>query len=716
MGGRRPVVVAAAAVVVALGLGAWWWLGRPAFRLLPPDSGQNILLVTIDTLRGDALSSYGGPARTPNLDGLAAHGARFTFAHAHAVITLVSHTTILTGEFPYQHGVRDNGGYRLRPGTATVATRLKALGFATGAFIGGFPLTKRFGLTPGFDVYDDQIPEMRGVVDFALPERRANVVVGRAVDWIGRQNGRFFAWVHVFDPHSPYRPPEPYLSEYSAQPYYGEVAWTDHALGPLFARLKTLSRPTLVIVTADHGESLGEHGELTHGMFAYEATLHIPLIIAEIEPGATHQPRGEVIDTPVRHIDILPTILDCAGAPPDDTLPGSSLREVIRNGRGGDRPEYFEAMTFNLTRGWAPLRGVLVGREKYIDLPIRELYDLARDPKEQDNLAPAEPARLQVMANTLRTYNMAPPDRPGEVTAEVKASLRALGYVSGSAPERTTYTEADDPKRLVNVDSDLHRAIQLYESGDAQAAITLFKSVITRRPDMADASIYLAYVYWDAGRIDDAIATLEAAVKAGVGERDVRTRLGIYLAESKRDTKRAIALLEQSPSDDVEALNGLGVAYTDAGRPADALRTFRHILTLDPTNGLAYQNIAVIQLREALAIRDPKAPRRIAGIQEAEKSVRAALDADPSLADAYTTYGVILADTGRRTEAIDNWRHAVELDPTAFDALENLTDELLNAGRLDEARRYGQQFLTSAPPALYQADINRIRARLAGGR
>jgi arylsulfatase A-like enzyme/Tfp pilus assembly protein PilF len=711
----RTLALAGVVVAVGLGLGTWQWLRGPAFRLLPPDSGQDILLVTIDTLRADALSSYGGPAQTPNLDALAAHGARFTFAHAHAVVTLVSHTTILTGLLPYQHGIRDNGGYRLRPGTATVATRLKALGFATGAFVGGFPLTKRFGLTPGFDVYDDQIPEMRGVVDFALPERRADVVVSRALDWIGRQDGRFFAWVHVFDPHSPYRPPEPYLSEYREQPYYGEVAWTDHALGPLFARLKTLSRPTLVIVTADHGESLGEHGELTHGMFAYEATLHIPLIIAEVRPGVTRQPRGEVIDTPVRHIDILPTILDCAGAPPDTALPGSSLRDVIRNGGGGARPEYFESMTFNLTRGWAPLRGVLVGKQKYIDLPIRELYNLVKDPKEQDNLAPAQPAEVQVMDNTLRTYNVAPPDRPGQVTAEVKASLQALGYVSGSAPRRATYTEADDPKRLVSVDTDLHRAIQLYETGDVQAAVDLFKSVIARRPDMADASIYLAYVYWDAGQIGDAIATLEAAVKAGVGERDVRTRLGIYLAESKRDTKRAIALLEQSPTDDVEALNGLGVAYTDAGRSADALQTFRRILALDPTNGLAYQNIAVIQLRAALAIHDPKDPRRVAGIREAEKSVRAALSADPSLSDAYTTYGVILADTDRRSEAIDSWKRAVQLDPTDFDALENLTDELLNAGRIDDARRYGEQFLKNAPAALYQADINRIRTRLAGG-
>jgi arylsulfatase A-like enzyme len=264
---RRAWLVALVAALIA-GAAAWaLWPRRAAFTL-EPTADQNVLLVTIDTLRADALSSYGGPAQTPNLDRLAAGGARFSFAHAHAVVTLPSHTSILTGQLPYEHGMRDNSGFRVKEGTATLATRLKAAGFATGAFVGGFPLTKRFGLTPGFDVYDDQMPELTGAAAVSMPERRADVVVTRAVDWIGAQQGRFFSWVHVFDAHSPYRPPEPQATSYAAQPYYGEVAWIDQALAPLFARLASLPRPTLVIVTADHGESLGEHGEMTHGMFA----------------------------------------------------------------------------------------------------------------------------------------------------------------------------------------------------------------------------------------------------------------------------------------------------------------------------------------------------------------------------------------------------------------------------------------------------------------
>ena len=274
-------------VIALAATAAWYWRARTPRFALEPDATQNVLLVTIDTLRADALSAYGGPAQTPNLDRLASRGARFTFAHSHTVVTLPSHTSILSGLLPYEHGVRDNSGFRVRAGTPTLATRLKARGFATGAFVGGFPLTKRFGLTPGFDVYDDQMPETRGAIESSMPERRADVVVSRAIEWMARQQGQCFEWVHVFDPHSPYRPPDDLAAQYASQPYYGEVAFVDRALGPLFDRLSSLARPTLVIVTADHGESLGEHGELTHGMFAYEATLHVPLIVARIDPRAS---------------------------------------------------------------------------------------------------------------------------------------------------------------------------------------------------------------------------------------------------------------------------------------------------------------------------------------------------------------------------------------------------------------------------------------------
>jgi arylsulfatase A-like enzyme/tetratricopeptide (TPR) repeat protein len=716
---RRPLRFWIAGIALALAVIAaallWWPASRPF--VLEPSIDRNILLITIDTLRADALSCYGGPAQTPHLDALAAQGARFTFAHSHAVVTLPSHTTILTGHYPYEHGMRDNSGFRVKDGTATLATRLKAMGFATGAFVGGFPLTKRFGLTPGFDAYDDQMPEAEGTVTVSMPERRGDLVVSRAVEWIGRQSGRFFGWVHVFDPHSPYAPPDEYFTRYSTQPYYGEVAFVDHALAPLVDRLATLSRPTLVIVTADHGESLGDHGELTHGMFAYEPTLRVPLIIAEIEgfkpQASSPKPQGVVIDTAVRHIDIAPTVLDAVGAPADTSLPGASLRDVIRAGHGPDRPSYFESMTYNLVRGWAPLRGVLSDKSKFIDLPIRELYNLTADPGEKTNQATTEPDRLQVMGNLLRGYDVAVPARPEPEAAGVAATLRSLGYVTGSAPARQTYTEADDPKRLVKVDQDLHTASELYRSGKLQDAIAMFDSVIARRPDTADAYLQLAYAYWQSGQLRPAIATLEKALAGGAPDRDVRIQLGVYLAESGVDPVRAIRVLETLPSSDVEALNGLGVAYVDARRYDDATRTFKRVLALDPTNGVAYQNLASVALRKAQAATNPADRGR--GFKEAETLVRQALDADPELAKAYTTLGVILAGTGRKNDAIESWKRAVALDATEFDALYNLTILLVEAGRVGEAREYAQRFVATAPPALYGADIEKMRRFLSGG-
>ncbi len=691
-------------VIAAGGLAALWWTQRAPAYVLDRNADQNVLLITIDTLRADALGSYGGQAATPNLDALAAHGARFTFAHAHAVVTLPSHTSILTGRLPYEHGMRDNSGFRVKDGTETLATRLKAQGFVTGAFVGGFPLTKRFGLTPGFDVYDDQISEMKSDVTFTLPERRADEVVSRAVDWIRRTPGKFFGWVHVFDPHSPYAPPGEFAGKY-ARPYDDEVAWTDSALGALLAQLGTLSRPTTVIVTSDHGESLGEHGEETHGMFAYEATLRVPLIIATINPvGAGGTPpasgspvtKGLTIDTPARHIDIAPTVLDMLSAPLDPTWLGSSLRRVISDGDRADRPNYFESMTYNLVRGWAPLRGVLQGSTKYIDQPIPEIYDLAADPGEQDNLAARQTDRLQVLTNLLKTFDVGTPHRPGQVSADDAAKLASLGYISGTAPERLVYTEKDDLKNLVAIDRDLHRASELFRTGQHAQGVSLLRSVIERRPDTADAYISLAYAYWESGKWPDAIATLEAGLVGDAPDRDIRIRLGIYLAESGTDVKKAIQILETLPRTDSEGLNALGLAYSAAGRYQEAIVAFQNVLALDPTSALANQNIGTMLLQQAQA----NPATAAAQVREAERFVLRSIDLDPALAKAFTTLGVIQAQTNRKTEAIDSWKKAVSLDPGEFDALYNLVLLLVDGGRIGEARTFGDQYIRTAPPQL----------------
>jgi arylsulfatase A-like enzyme/Tfp pilus assembly protein PilF len=659
-------------------------LGGPSFTVAPnPD--RNILLVTIDTLRADALGSYGGRATTPNLDQLAAHGARFTFAHAHAVVTLVSHASILTGRYPYEHGIRDNTGYRLDPAQATAATLLKAQGFATGAFVGGFPLDHHFGLTSGFDVYDDRMTSVAGP-EVSDRERPADAVVKSALDWIGSQPGKWFGWVHVYDPHEPYQPPPAFAAQFPSDPYLGEVSWTDSALRPLFDRLAGQSRPTLVVVTGDHGESLGEHGERTHSLFAYEPTLHVPLIVSEVTPGQGESTvKGRVIDTPVRHVDLLPTILTSAGAAAPAGLGGASLVETINAGRGQERPAYFEAMSAAVTRGWAPLRGVIVGREKFIDLPMVEMYDLAADPKEATNLVLARSDRARVLTETLKQFNVAPPARARQETADTIERLRSLGYIGGgSATVREKYTDADDPKRLIEIEQMLTQGTDAWRAGRAPEAESVFKAIIAKRPDTEDAYRKLALVYWRTDRPQLAIQTLETALRNGVTQSEVRVKLGQYLAESGQ-AEKAIALLEpmvgqasaggkprktaagaqrrgggappsevtNDAGDDPDALIALGNAYVVAGRIPDGVRTFNRLLVLDPNNALAHENLgtALLQGKNYAA---------------AEASLKRAVQLDPSLAGAYTALGVVLATTGRKAEAIDAWRRAADLgDPNA---------------------------------------------------
>ena len=686
-------------VILAAGAAgfAWWWLRTPAFAL-GAGTDRNVLLITIDTLRGDALGSYGGRAGTPNLDRLAAQGARFSFAHAHAVLTLPSHASILTGRYPYEHGIRDNSGFRVRSGEVTLATRLKALGFATGAFVSAYPLDQRYGLNAGFDTYDDRVSEVGRTTDLVVPERPADAAVASALEWIGRQNSKWFGWVHVFDPHAPYKAPPEWQAKYPADAYAAEVAWTDFALGPLLDRLVQQSRPTLVIVTADHGEGLGEHGELTHGVFAYETTLHVPLVIAEIAPGQPAR-RGVTIASPARHVDIVPTVLDAIAAPAAAGLPGSSLRDVIARSGGDDRPSYFESMMPVLARGWAPLRGVLVQREKFIDLPIPELYDLASDARELQNVAALRTDRPPVLQRVLQGFDVSPPNRPAEETAGARERLRALGYTGGSpAPAREKYTDQDDPKRLIELDRMLHRARELFQAGRPGDAVNLFQQIIARRPDTADAYLNMSFVLWQSGRPGQAIATLEAALRNGVTQRDIQVKLGSYLTEVGAAAK-AIPLLEALPQDDTEALNALGIAYARTGRPADAMRLFRRALEFDATSGLAHQNIGTLYLQAG-------------DLKGAETSLREALRIDPSLAGAQTTLGVVLVKTGRGPEAVEAWTRAVDLEPTEFDALYNLTIELLAEGRIDEARRFGDLYLKNAPPALYAPDLAHVRKLL----
>lgn len=687
--------VGLAIVTLAVATVAIWWAAGPRDAtsvIRSPE--QNVLLITVDTLRADALGSYGGRAATPNLDRLAEGGVRFTFAHAHAVVTLPSHSSILTGRYPFEHGVRDNAGYRLDEKAETLAEVARGHGLSTGAFVGAFPLDRQFGLAQGFDVYRDVGGRMVAQGDFAFTERRAEEVVSDARAWIDTQRGKWFAWVHVFDPHAAYAPPPPFDAQYQADPYAGEVAYVDHALGALLDAAGRSSRPTLVLVTADHGEGLGEHGEATHGTFAYESTLRVPLILAQIGPGAANKP-GRIVDVPVRHIDIVPTVVDALALRGPAGLPG---RTLLAADDSEPRLTYFEAMTPMLKRGWAPLSGVINGRNKYIDLPIRELYDLAADPSEARNLATFDAARAGALVADLRSLGAVLPGEQRAENAAVRAKLESLGYVSGSAARKARYTEEDDPKRLIDVDRLMMDGIDLYRQGRLPEAMDAYRAVLKRRPGMGLAYRRLAFLQWHAGSRAEAIATLKGARDKIGADIDLDIRLGTYLAEAGSPAE-AIPLLERVTAADVnntEALNALGIAHGRAGNGAKAFEAFSRVLLMDPRDAYALENIGIVHLQRQ-------------DLTAARDAFSRALANDPRSSRAHAGLGVVARQSGQVDAAITSWREAVTLDPTNFDALYNLCVVLITAGRADEARPFVTQFVRTAPPRVYGREIDEFR-------
>lgn len=659
----------------------------------PSSSRPDVLLVTIDTLRTDSVG-FGGNTKveTPVLDRLAAQGMLFRNAHAHNVVTLPSHANILTGLLPYQHGIRDNTGFRLDPSTPTLATLLKARGYATAAFIGAFPLDSRFGLSRGFDVYDDRYPRGRTPLDFEMPERPATDVVPPAVAWWNeKRSSPRFLWVHLYDPHAPYRPALPFAERYSSNPYLGEIAATDAALAPLLNPFTTGGAPpALVIVTSDHGEALGDHGEETHGLFAYEATLHIPLLVwfrGRVSPGSSADL--------VRHVDIAPTVLAAAGAEKPASLTGSSLLTPPP----APRQAYFESFSTALNRGWAPLRGVIAEGMKFVDLPVPELYDLARDPAESHNLAGEQPDLLRRLARMLPAESELGHARRPDATPEEVARLRSLGYLSASATLKARYSVGDDPKNLVSIDHQLHDCVDLYQRGKLPEAIALGRTVLRERPGMEAGYENLGFLLRRANQSDEALRVYRAAIDRGVASEELRSHYALALSEVGRGREAVAVLQPLASSSDPETLNALGIALSDAGRGAEAAKAFERALAEDPGFVEAVQNLGIVRLRAD-------------DISGARDLFRRALARDDKLPRAWNGLGVALARLQDERGAIEAWDHAVALDPDLYDALFNLGLTAGKNGMRREARTALERFVATAPPAAYRADIARARGLL----
>jgi arylsulfatase A-like enzyme/Flp pilus assembly protein TadD len=675
---------------------------------------RHVVLVTIDTLRADHLGVYGGDVATPNLDRLAAQGALAERASAHVPLTRPSHLNLMSGRLPTETGVRDNLSPGMPPAEMPLlAEVLRGVGFRTAAFVSAVVLSRAAsGLERGFDHYDDAVASDPGqpAERLGAAQRRGDQTLAEAIAWLERQPAaeRLFLWLHLYDPHDPYAPPEPYATRYRERPYAGEVAWSDELVGRLDSTLGRLglAAGTLLVVTSDHGEGLGEHDELLHGFFAYESTLRVPLIVRG--PGVA---AGRRLDGVVGLVDLLPTILDLAQVPVPQgvELSGRSHAAALRGGAPPPKaPLYAETLVPRLHFGWSDLRVVRDGRFKYIQAPRPELYDLDADPGEQVNLVERERRRAHDLRAALERFLAAEPEpQPGAAAGEavrspeLLAQLAALGYVGGTAPARTPTPGADPKDRIeeFRVANDLMReGLARLGAGDAAGSAAALTRLLERGVDSAELRLYLGRALLDLRRFAEAAEHFLEAASRLPGHPGVW--LGLAEARAQQgDAEAALAALRAGqgslPREAALRREEARLLRT-LGRPAEARRALERWIEASPADAFAHAALGEL-------LRD------LGELDAAIGQMRSSTELDPGGAGYWNALGMILGGAGRLAEAEAAFREARRLDPGRALYAYNLGLALERAGRRQEAGDLFRQALALEP------DFRPARERLAAG-
>jgi choline-sulfatase len=582
-------------------------LGAPASGCTPGATVDRVVLVTIDTLRADHLGCYGGSwIDTPALDALAERGVRFETVISPAPLTLPAHVSLMTGLDPPRHGVRNNSTFQLDEGLPTLAERMREQGLATAAFIGAVVLDRQYGLARGFDHYDDRMAPRRAAGEFGFAERTADRVVDSAIGWLETAPDRFFLWVHLYDPHASYDPPARYLAARPSYPYAGEIAFADAQLGRLvdLVRARWDERRTLFVVTSDHGESLGEHGELTHSLTLYDATQRVPLILNG--PGLA---QGEVERAPARLVDVAPTILGLARAGALDDADGRDLFSKPSETRSQQPFAYLETLVPQLDLGWSPLLGIRSDRFKYIRAPRPELYDLVEDPNETRNLIPARPDVVVELDRVLegRLANARSVEPTLEVDAARREQLARLGYLAGDAAATAAelgrvggidpkdglgdvmtlqaaigLMAADRPEEALAILEpldgggfvfDLHRSEAARRAGRAEVAERFARASLAQAPAVSEVHTALAESLEEQGRFEEAVRSFDEAARLDPASAEPVVGLG-RIAEARGDLGRARLLYERAAEcrgGSAEALWRFAALEIEGGQPADDL-------------------------------------------------------------------------------------------------------------------------------------------------
>jgi choline-sulfatase len=634
-----------------------------ALHTIPPSTQHpNVILITVDTTRADRMGFLGSTrGLTPNLDAMARDGTAFTRAYSHVPLTTASHATILTGTYPQYNHVNDFG-VPLAAGLPYLPDILHEHGYRTAAFVGSLILDPIAGTAPGFDrgfdVYDAGF-RIKTAKDnrYDTVERRAGVVVAHALAWLKKRPAvapPFFLWVHLYDPHDPYDPPEPYKSKF-ADPYDGEIAYADAMLGKLFAALKAteLYQGSVIAMMADHGEAFGEHGERTHGMFLYDETIHVPLLI-KLPGSAVRTPKHkQKSEGRVGLVDVTPTILEVTGIPIPKEIQGQSLLGAMQSETAGargvdrpiDRPIYSETDYPHRAFQWSSVRALRTGKYLTIEAPKRELYDQVSDPKALNNLAPNSPAvtdTLVAEAELFRQRTSADLAAAAKLDPEQAEKLRALGYVGGeSGPGHEGKIGGIDPKDRIEIANLMHYGILEVEQGEYESAIRKLERVIQSEPDSAIAHVQLGTAW---------------------------TRL--------KDYEKALPILQKAialKADSGLAQYELGLALFETGNWKEAAPQFEQVVARSPRWADAHFSLAAVYAR---IDRVPEA------MEELDKAL--ALNSDHYRANLLR--GRLLSLLGKPLEALPNLQKAVAVERDSPEAHLFLADAYAQLGRSAEEK------------------------------
>jgi choline-sulfatase len=708
---RWSILAGVGLSVLAAGWGVSRLLVQRAATSRVASAPLNILLITLDTTRADHLGAYGcARARTRHLDQLAAEGVRFDRAYSPAPITLPAHASILTGLYPFSHGVRNNGNFYLADRFETVATRLKARGYRTAAFVSSFILDRRYGLARGFDTYDDRMEGAQPQVMQFEAERRGDRTSLVLLAWLERYaaEGRadapphkpspglpgnpspFFVWLHLYDPHEPYRPPPPFREAFLDAPYDGEIAFDDAVVAAVMDRLGQLGLRdrTLVVVAGDHGESLGDHGEETHSMFVYEPVLRVPLIVWR--PGLI--PAGRVIDEPVRLTDVAPTLLELGGAggprPPgqkaDETV-GRSLVPLMEGRQAGPAPPtYAETLLPQFYMNWAPLRSIHEDRWKLIEAPRPELYDLSTDPGEVKNQYAEHPQTARSLEQALArlTGGDTGAMTTGTMDRETLEKLASLGYVGAGAEPAPDAAQAGraDPKDMIAVFNRLRQANSAVRDRRFADALPILRDVLARDPRNAFAQLVLGSAHMGMGQYRDAIAqykTYLALVPTSAYAHHWLSICYVRLGDPANALREADATLAiDGKFTDARIMKG-GI-LASRGDYTGALAELRAAVDADPAKSM-------IRLDLAKVLAEAGQPR------QAEAEYQQVLQAQPDFAPALTGLGALYAGRGEYGQAEAALQRAIEIEPRDAQARFNLARVYESQGRAADARtEYGK--------------------------